>query len=175
MSTIYNALNQYHVVMEVAPRYWQDPAMLRDIWVSTSGANPSGTQSTNAVAGTFVAPRRPTRRPRAVDDRRRFGAQSGDQFARRDRPFQRLGRRRGLDRQETMVPLAAFASFGSALTPLSVNHQGPFVATTISFNLAPGHALSEAQQEIDDAIADIRMPSTVRGSFAGTAATFSNR
>ena len=53
-----------------------------------------------------------------------------------------------------------------------MNHQGPFVATTISFNLAPGHALSEAQQAIKDAIVDIRMPSTVRGSFAGTALTY---
>ena len=31
VSTIYNALNQYHVVMEVAPRYWQDPSTLNDI------------------------------------------------------------------------------------------------------------------------------------------------
>ncbi len=74
--------------------------------------------------------------------------------------------------QETMIPLAAFASFGAALTPLAVNHHGPFVATTISFNLAPGHALSEAQQAINEAIAEIRMPSTIRGSFAGTAATY---
>ena len=58
MSTIYNALNQYHVVMEVAPRYWQDPSTLRDIWVSTSGANPSGVQQTNARAGLFSTSRR---------------------------------------------------------------------------------------------------------------------
>ena len=55
VSTIYNALNQYHVVMEVAPRYWQDPSTLKDIWVSTSGANPSGAQQTNASAGLFAA------------------------------------------------------------------------------------------------------------------------
>ena len=55
VSTIYNALNQYHVVMEVAPRYWQDPSVLNDIWVSTSGANPSGVQQTNARSGLFSA------------------------------------------------------------------------------------------------------------------------
>ncbi len=44
VSTIYSAVNQYHVVMEVAPRYWQDPETLKDIYVSTSGANASGTQ-----------------------------------------------------------------------------------------------------------------------------------
>ena len=71
-----------------------------------------------------------------------------------------------------MVPLSAFAKFEPGHTPLSVNHQGPFAATTISFNLAPGKSLSEAKTEIDNAIERIGMPSTVRGSFAGTAATF---
>ena len=56
VSTIYNALNQYHVVMEVAPRYWQDPSWMRNIWASTSGANPTGTQSTNASAANYSAP-----------------------------------------------------------------------------------------------------------------------
>ena len=73
---------------------------------------------------------------------------------------------------ETMVPLSAFAKFEPGHTPLSVNHQGQFAATTISFNLAPGRSLSEAKTEIDNAIERIGMPSTVRGSFAGTAATF---
>jgi multidrug efflux pump len=73
---------------------------------------------------------------------------------------------------ETMVPLSAVATFSRGQTPLGVNHQGLFAASTISFNLAPGHALSEAQKEIADAVATIRMPSTVRGVFAGTAATF---
>jgi len=71
-----------------------------------------------------------------------------------------------------MVPLSAVATFSRGQTPLGVNHQGLFAASTISFNLAPGHALSEAQKEIADAVAAIRMPSTVRGVFAGTAATF---
>ena len=46
VSVIYSAQNQYHVVMEVAPRYWQDPRTLDDLYVSTSGANPTGTQQT---------------------------------------------------------------------------------------------------------------------------------
>jgi multidrug efflux pump len=54
VSTIYSAVNQYHVVMEVDPRYWQDPAILKDLYVSTSGASPSGTATTNAVAGTVT-------------------------------------------------------------------------------------------------------------------------
>jgi multidrug efflux pump len=54
VSTIYSAINQYHVVMEVHPRYWQDPSILKDLFVSTSGASPSGTATTNAVAGTVT-------------------------------------------------------------------------------------------------------------------------
>ena len=52
VSTIYNPLNQYHVIMEVAPRYWQTPETLKDIYVSTSGGSVGGSQATNAVAGT---------------------------------------------------------------------------------------------------------------------------
>ena len=52
VSTIYSAVNQYHVVMEVAPRYWQDPAILKDLYVSTSGGNPSGTAQSNLPSGT---------------------------------------------------------------------------------------------------------------------------
>src|SRR5260370_7480555 len=73
---------------------------------------------------------------------------------------------------ETMAPLSAFAHFAPGHTPLSVNHQGQFAAATISFNLASGHALSEAKTEIEDVIRRVGMPSTVRGAFAGTAATY---
>src|SRR5204863_2272333 len=50
VSTIYSARNQYHVIMEVAPQYWQDPETLKDVFVSTSGGAVGGVQGTNAVA-----------------------------------------------------------------------------------------------------------------------------
>jgi multidrug efflux pump len=56
VSTIYNALNQYHVVMEVAPQYWQRPSMLNQIWISTSGAAPSGSATTQLGGGSVAAP-----------------------------------------------------------------------------------------------------------------------
>src|SRR5262249_56290928 len=52
--TIYSARNQYHVIMELAPQYWQNPETLKDIWVSTAGGAIRGTQSTNATAGTVT-------------------------------------------------------------------------------------------------------------------------
>src|SRR6202007_1744315 len=55
VSTIYVARNQYHVIMEVAPRYWQNPETLKDVYVSTSGGSVGGSQATNAVAGTVVS------------------------------------------------------------------------------------------------------------------------
>ena len=69
----------------------------------------------------------------------------------------------------TMVPLSAIARFAERSTPSSVNHQDGELATTISFNLAEGYSLSEAQQAVMQAEADIGMPVNVRGSFQGQA------
>ncbi len=56
VSTIYNPFSpqQYHVVMEVAPEFWQNPDVLKQLWISTSGGAVTGTQATQAVAGTTV-------------------------------------------------------------------------------------------------------------------------
>src|SRR5438132_5555154 len=52
VSVIYAPQNQYHVIMEVAPEFWQNPDTLNKIYVSTSGGEVGGTKSTNALAGT---------------------------------------------------------------------------------------------------------------------------
>ncbi|MEO7742419.1 MAG: multidrug efflux RND transporter permease subunit [Usitatibacter sp.] len=70
------------------------------------------------------------------------------------------------------VPLAAIARYEPTLAPLSVNHQGQFAATTISFNLAPGVAMSEAAQAIRDSLARIGAPTNIYASFEGTAKLF---
>ncbi len=72
----------------------------------------------------------------------------------------------------TMVPLSSFAKVVERPAPTSVSHQDGELATTISFNLDDGVALSEAQQVIAKAEADIAMPINVRGSFQGSAASF---
>ena len=109
-SVIYAQRNQYHVVMEVAPEYWQQPETLDAIQVRTAAGK--------------------------------------------------------------MVPLSAFSRYEPTTTTLSVNHQGQFAAMTLSFNLAPAVVLSDAVKEIDSAIARSGMPSTIRGSFQGTAKVF---
>ncbi|ANN79605.1 multidrug efflux RND transporter permease subunit [Bordetella flabilis] len=69
------------------------------------------------------------------------------------------------------VPLASFASFEVGSAPLSVQHQGLFVADTVSFSLAPGVSLGQASEAIDAAIARIGLPTDqIQASFQGTAA-----
>ncbi|HEY2996911.1 MAG TPA: multidrug efflux RND transporter permease subunit [Methylomirabilota bacterium] len=70
------------------------------------------------------------------------------------------------------VPLSAITRFGPSTTALAVNHQGFFPSVTLSFNLAPGIALSEAVQSIQAAEREINMPAAVRASFQGTAQAF---
>ncbi|MBV9671148.1 MAG: efflux RND transporter permease subunit [Acidobacteriales bacterium] len=110
ISTIYKQLNQYHVVLEVAPEFQRSPDSLKAVYVRSSNGN--------------------------------------------------------------QVPLSAFVHFEEKNTSLSVNHQGTFPASTISFNLAPGVSLGQATAAIEAAKRDIRMPGTITGSFQGTAAVF---
>ncbi|PYR74567.1 MAG: multidrug transporter subunit MdtC [Acidobacteria bacterium] len=110
VSTMYTPLNQYHVVLEVAPRFWQSPEALRSVYVS--GRN---------------------------------GAQ---------------------------VPLSAVARYAPATSALTVSHQAQFPAVTISFNLPPGVPLGNAVTAIEGAERQIGVPSSIHGSFMGTAQAY---
>jgi multidrug efflux pump subunit AcrB len=70
------------------------------------------------------------------------------------------------------VPLAALAQFKPANTFLSVNHQGQFPSATISFNLAKGTSLSRATEIVDEAVAALKIPSTVQTGYQGTAQVY---
>ncbi|MFT3792874.1 MAG: efflux RND transporter permease subunit [Rudaea sp.] len=72
----------------------------------------------------------------------------------------------------TMVPLSAVASFDKSVGPATISHLGQVPAVTISFNLAPGVSLSQAVERVDGAIAQLKMPETITGSFQGTAQAF---
>ncbi len=172
VSTIYDALNQYHVIMEVAPRYWQDPQTLNDVYVSVAPPNASGTQTSNAPAGTTSASTSASSAPSptsvAADAARNAAINS----------IANIGHGSASSGSavstsvESMVPINAFSRYEPGKTFLSVNHQGLFASTTISFNLKPGQALSDAMVILNKTMQEIGVPSTVRGSFSGTAATF---
>ncbi|KGM32472.1 efflux RND transporter permease subunit [Inquilinus limosus] len=164
VSTIYSAINQYHVVMEVAPQYWQSPETLKNLYISTSGGSAGGTASTNAPASatgtgtaSLAAQSAANANTNALANAGRKGTSSGAAVS---------------TAKETMVPLSAISHYGPGNTPLSINHQGLFAATTISFNLPPDKSLSDAAAAVQRAMVDLHMPSTIHGSFQGTAQVF---
>jgi multidrug efflux pump len=183
VSTIYNALNQYHVVMEVAPRYWQSPETLKDIYVSTAAGAASGTQSTNSTAsvaaattstastGAGGAPRASTATPTGAGASNSVQNALTNAIANTGRGSVSNGAAVSAS-VETMVPLAAVSSYQYGTTRLAVNHHGLFASTTISFNLQPGMSLSDATIAVNQAIQEIHMPTSIHGVFAGTAGTF---
>ncbi|MGH8142489.1 MAG: efflux RND transporter permease subunit, partial [Steroidobacteraceae bacterium] len=164
VSTIYNDMNQYHVVMEVAPKFWQNPDTLRDIWISTAGGALNGSQATADAVGAFrvgsssgtsagngtgasattvadTAAR--NAQLNALTNSGRGGASTGTSLS---------------TRAEDMVPLAAFASYGPGLTPMQVAHQGAFTAATISFNLPVGGTLGQATAAIQRTMQQLHVP-----------------
>jgi multidrug efflux pump len=110
VSTMFTPLNQYHVVMEVAPQFWQSPDALKDVYVEAS--------------------------------------------------------------QGKEVPLSAVTHYEPKTAALAVNHQGQFPSVTVSFNLAPGVALSDAAKSITTMEQKIGMPDTIHGMFSGTLQAF---
>jgi multidrug efflux pump len=176
VSVIYAPQNQYHVIMEVAPEFWQNPDTLNQIYVSTSGGAVGGTKSTNALAGTVLtkvptatsASAATTTAQIAGDTARNL---ANNALANTGRAATSTGTPVSVSR-ETMVPLSAVAHFGPGNAPLAVNHQNLFVASTISFNLAPNVSLSQATAAIEDEMRKLGVPASVRGSFQGTARMF---
>ncbi|SFJ06409.1 efflux RND transporter permease subunit [Methylobacterium brachiatum] len=216
VSTIYNPLNQYHVVMEIAPRYLESPETLKQIFVSTSGGNAPGSAATNAVAGTVAAAggvntnaatgtSSPGSGATATGATTGTGAVGGGSTgvaaaataaastadassnaaaiasdSARNASSNAIAASKGgasssapvSAAKETMVPLSAFARIEPGNAPVQVSHQGLFVATTISFNLAPGKSLSDATVAIDRAMSSLRLPATIHGEYAGAAKNY---
>jgi multidrug efflux pump len=154
VATIYDELNQYKVVMEVAPEFAQSPEALRDVYVASKAAATSATTTagTGTSTGTSAASGGANASANNAQGQRDTATGSALSTA-----------------AAAMVPLSGIATFAESATPTSVNHQDGELATTISFNLAEGYTLSQAQQAVRQAEADIAMPNNVRGSFQGQA------
>jgi len=179
VSVIYSAINQYHVVMEIDPRYTQYPSSLSDIYIAASGAAAAGTALSNSPAGT-VSTATTTKTASAASASATAAANANNNAARNaaTNALANAGRSSTSSgaavstAKETMIPLAAVAHHQPGNAPLSVNHQGPFVSSTISFNLQAGATLGEAAAEINQAIDQIHMPASIHGTLAGTAQVF---
>jgi multidrug efflux pump len=150
VATIYTELNQYHVVMEWAPGYTTSPNALADIYVPAtriveSGGTAVAVESTTAATATATTvSANPALR----------NASTGNVLS---------------NTATNLVPLSTIARFVEESTATSVNHQDTELATTVSFNLAEGETLADARAAIKTAEANIGMPTTLRGEFAGSA------
>ena len=151
VATIYTELNQYHVVMEWAPGYTTRPNALSDIYVPATSLVNNGGQivATESTAAALTASSIPVSANPALHN-----ASSGNVLS---------------NSPTNLVPLSAMARFVEESTATSVNHQDTELATTISFNLAEGATLDAARSAIKVAEANIGMPTSVRGEFAGSA------
>jgi multidrug efflux pump len=183
VSVIYSAINQYHVVMEIDPRYTQYPASLKDIYIATSGGGAAGTATSNSPAGsiTAAATTKTAAGTTSATSASATAAASANNNSARNAATNALATAGKSNTssgaavsttKETMVPLAAVSHHQPGNAPLAVNHQGLFVSSTISFNLQEGASLGEAVAEINQAINQIRMPASIHGNVAGTAQVF---
>jgi multidrug efflux pump len=177
VSTIFNQINQYFVVMEVAPKYWQYPQMIDRIRFSTAAGNASGTQQTqmpgNTVTPVQTSAATTTQTPAS-------GTNALNANAEANVLTNAIANSRGGSSSgsadstaaETLVPFPALASSISNHTATQVSHQGGLVAATISFNLPPGGSLSKATAEINRASQEMGLPASIHGSFAGAAQVY---
>jgi multidrug efflux pump len=183
VSTIYQDMNQYHVVMEVEPRFWQSPDTLKDIYVSTSGGALRGTAASGAAPGTFLssaatagtagATTTTTATSTSTNTAAASAAAQNYELNQLTNSAGRASTGSALSTApDTMVPLAAFSHYGPGLTPLAVNHHGPFVAATIAFNVPQGEALGTALGSIGRTLEDIHVPLSIHGESAGSLKIF---
>jgi multidrug efflux pump len=158
VATIYSGLNQYHVVMGVAPEFNGSPAMLEHVYVPTTP--PSTVAATATPAATPAAT--PTATEEVGSTPVSATGSGGDAST---------GAAVSLT-PSNIVPLSAVARWSTGSTAAQVNHQDGQPSATVSFNLANNVSLGQATQRILEVKQGAGLPSTVTGSFAGTARVF---
>jgi multidrug efflux pump len=172
VSTIYNALNQYHVIMEVPQSEAEDPTALSKVYLSTETPVQAPASAPTATAASTTA--QVNTLALVATAVTAAGAPGAAPVSALGGPVAPPSRNAATgvavsDTAERIPPLTAIASFSQTSVPTSVNHQDVSPATTISFNPATGKSDSEVSAAVDQASAAIHMPTTVHGSFQGTA------
>ena len=178
VSTVYNQLNQYYVVMEVAPKYWQYPQMLDRMRFSTAAGNATGTAQTQ-MSSALVQPVTPATAVSAAQGSA-SSTNARNANAEANQLTNAISNAKGgsssgsadSTSSETLVPFPMLATYASNHTATQVSHQDGLVAATISFNLPPGGSLSKATAEIDQVSQQLGLPASIHGSFAGAAQVY---
>jgi len=169
ISTMFTQLNQYHVVLEVKPRFGQDPLDLRDLFIRTGMAGASGLVSGGSSSSSIsTGPVSST--PASASTNSSTTSNSTNSAA--SSVFGLSPQSNAVYVNGGQVPLSAFAHVELTSAPITVNHQGQFPVITLSFNLAPGASLGDAVDAVNRVKDEIGMPASIVGSFQGTAQAF---
>ncbi len=188
ISTLYTQLNQYHVVLETAPEWQQNPSKLGDIYIESSassgasgaGAATSYSSSASASAGSnstttsvrYTPSSQVLTSPATVLAGATSNAGSSSPSG---------GSTAGTTPNAVTssvganaIPLSAFTQMHNTTEALSINHQGQFPSVTVSFNLASNASLGTAITDIEKVVKNLHFPASVQSDFQGTAASFHN-
>jgi multidrug efflux pump len=180
ISTLYTQSNQYHVILEALPTFQTSPNSLSGIYFQGSNTSSSGSSSqstsgrtSSASSGTVSTLSASTSTglsastPNSVlasSTQSSSSTQSGSSGS--------SSSSTASPTQATPVPLSAISSFTTSASPLTISHQGQFPVVTISFNVAPGYSLSQAVAAVNKTKEGLNMPTSIDGSFQGTAAAY---
>ena len=151
VSTIYGASNQYWVMLELLPQYQGNAQDLNTLYL---------TPNTTAVGGHSALPSNATASMTTA---------ASDTLT---PTTPNVGAAPTIPATPPLVPLSAVTKMAPSTMPLSVNHLGQLPAVTVSFNLRPGYALSDAVKAINRVQGDLVFPQGLQGSFQGTAQAF---
>ena len=149
ISTIFTNLNQYRVVLEVAPEFRTRTALMEQLAVASNGAG----ALTGSNATTFGMVTSANSSTATGVGERNTGLVVGGGGA---------------------IPLSAIASAEVTTAPLLVSHQQQLPAISIGFNLAEGYSLSEGVAAIEQEVERLQLGDTVHATFTGKAAEYAS-
>ena len=183
VSIMFTQLNQYHVVLEVKPGFYQNPFDLRDLFIRSSAGSSAGGSGVVSGGSTTVAGLGPSSASVAAATAgstpgvsTAAGGSSSTSASSSTAAFNGSTAPSSLVfyANGNQVPLSAFTHMQMTSVPITVNHQGQFPVVTLSFNLAPNASLGTAVDDVNRVAADLHMPASVQTAFQGTAAAFIN-
>jgi len=174
INTLYTQLNQYHVILETAPQWQQNPKNLGDLYIqSSASANATGTSTVNSFSSSASAAAGSNALTASVKYTPASGALnspatvlSGSTIKGANAAVPSVGL--------NAIPLNAFTHASLTTEALSINHQGQFPSVTVSFNLSSKTSLGAAITKIDNVAKTIGFPPSLQSDFQGTAASFHN-
>jgi multidrug efflux pump len=187
INTLYTQTNQYHVILETAPEWQQNPANLSSLYIQSSAS--SGASGASASTS-FSSSASPAAGSNALTSGVKYTPSStvlaapatvlagtttsGGSSASAGVTAGTTPNTTTVSVGANAVPLSTFTQASLTTEALSINHQGQFPSVTVSFNLAPNASLGTAITQIDDTAKKMNFPPTIQADFQGTAASFRN-